>query len=1168
MPQIISELAVRISADIQNALSGIRQVETGLSTLARNAGQAATPLATLTGHVQQLGAKLDVASTSIRNAALPLAGLSAGLGLLARDALSTSIEYEKAMNVLQAVTSASAEEMQRAAARAKELGADMSLPATSAADAAKAITELAKGGLDLEASLAAAKGALQLAAAGEIEAAEAARAMAGALNAFKLPAESATMIANRFAAAANASALEVKDMTDALKMSAAVWNAFQGPVRGAEGAFNDLTTAIALLGNAGIRGSDAGTSLKQALLQLTGPSQHAKDAMQALYIAALNSTVSMENLDKALSGTAKERFEALKGLAEEAGVSLQGLGDIAYDAAGNMRPFREIIELVAAGTANMTDELRNMALTTIFGADATRAITILLQEGAEGWDRMADALARADAAQELSAARMRGLGGALEGLQSQIETVWVTIGEIVSPVLEDVVRAVADVVGAFGELPAPVLAAVAAFSGVLLVAGPLALAVAALGPVLIALTGPLGLVVLGVGALVAALAAAKVAWDTDWAGLRTTVEREGLGGLVQRLWDLRGRVVLVFRDLTGAVLRTLFDAFTGPFRRLIQFVAEQFRNLLGAVRQALGVVPGASAAFDVAEQFLEQFMRGLEAGKDAVAREFQDTFVPALEQVGGFLFNLGAEQAEGTVEAFNNALERSASDVADAAEQGIADPLTQVLRTLPSSSIRGVLEMIHQTTTTLEQQAATVRAAYEDAIVAPLAQVVEVAGASGTEVGQAVTTGVVGGVTSAVDTVAGALNGLVTALPEAVVPVAQDVGVALGDAVTTSMADEVVAQSQVVADSVVTLLTAVQEADAEAATETGQFTGGALVQGMTVSLAPETATQPLITQLMATLAQTRDQAVPTVQATGQLMGGALVQGMTDMLMPQVPTITSTFASMMTFAATAMAQAATEAGTSVGTSFVSAVAAAVAGGTAYVGGGIAGLSAVLAAGGEGTQRPGGRPGGGVTLVGGGRPPPEAVPGYTIPTEWKQVVGTYSATGYQQASGAVSTVATLAVPFGTQITKGYTSFIELPLEQQLETARARAEWEKFLEEVARADAEGRPLAFASGGPVPGPRDQARRAIVHGGEVVLPADLADALRRVLVAGGPVSISPGSAGRGGYTRVGGGPEREPPVVYNVSVSGVGMTEVAREVIRRLDARERLNRWPTSAGV
>jgi TP901 family phage tail tape measure protein len=55
---------------------------------------------------------------------------------------------------------------------------------------------------------------------------------------------------------------------------------------GAKGAMTELNVAIGLLGNAGIKGSDAGTSLKQALLQLTGPSNKAKDAMKALYIAA------------------------------------------------------------------------------------------------------------------------------------------------------------------------------------------------------------------------------------------------------------------------------------------------------------------------------------------------------------------------------------------------------------------------------------------------------------------------------------------------------------------------------------------------------------------------------------------------------------------------------------------------------------------------------------------------------------------------------------------------------------------------------------------------------------------------------------------------------------------------------------------------------------------
>jgi TP901 family phage tail tape measure protein len=94
-------------------------------------------------------------------------------------------------------------------------------------------------------------------------------------------------------------------------MAAAVFNAFQGPTLGAKGAMTELNVAIGLLGNAGIKGSDAGTSLKQALLQLTGPSNKSKDAMKALYIAAKDSGANEKLLAGITREGATERGKAL-----------------------------------------------------------------------------------------------------------------------------------------------------------------------------------------------------------------------------------------------------------------------------------------------------------------------------------------------------------------------------------------------------------------------------------------------------------------------------------------------------------------------------------------------------------------------------------------------------------------------------------------------------------------------------------------------------------------------------------------------------------------------------------------------------------------------------------------------------------------------------------------
>lgn len=385
------ELIIRVKD--AGAKAGLKDTADGVAKVGDAAGKAAPKLSAFervtNGALERVG---HIATDMLGQAA---SAVVAFVG----DSLDAAGDYETSMNVFAAVTEASAEEMEAASETAKQLGADLDLPATSAADAGNAMTELAKAGFDVDEAMAAAKGTLQLAAAAQISEAQAAEIAANALQTFGLAADQAGMVSDLLAASANASSIEVTDAADSYKMAGAVYAAFQGPVVGATGAMVDMTTAIGLLGNAGIKGSDAGTSLKQSLLQLAAPSDKAKGLM--------------------------------RDLAERIGIT----GDIAYDASGNMRPYREIIDLVGQSTADMTQEQRDYTIATIFGADATRAIISLMQQGPEAWDEMEAAVTRQGAAADLAAAKTDGYKGAIGGFQSQLETLMLEGLEPLLPVL-------------------------------------------------------------------------------------------------------------------------------------------------------------------------------------------------------------------------------------------------------------------------------------------------------------------------------------------------------------------------------------------------------------------------------------------------------------------------------------------------------------------------------------------------------------------------------------------------------------------------------------------------------------------------------------------------------------------------------------------------------------
>ena len=316
----------------------------------------------------------------------------AAVGL--KQVITLGNEYQGNLNEIQAVSGATADQMRRVGDTAKALGGDLTLPATSAADAAAAMVELAKGGLSVDEAMKAAKGTLQLAAAAQTDGATAAEIQSSALNAFGLAAGQASRVADVLANTSNAAAGSIIDVGYSLKYVAPVAAALKISIE-------DTASAIGLLANQGVKGEQAGTSLRGILASLSSPSKEAKKAMDAL------------------------------------GLSV-------FDAQGKFVGLRVFTDQLAKAKGRLTDQQFAAAASTAFGNEGLTAANALAAEGTKGFDEMAKAVARQGGAAEVAAARTKGLGGALEGFQSQVETLQIGIYEAIAPSLDKAVRAASE----------------------------------------------------------------------------------------------------------------------------------------------------------------------------------------------------------------------------------------------------------------------------------------------------------------------------------------------------------------------------------------------------------------------------------------------------------------------------------------------------------------------------------------------------------------------------------------------------------------------------------------------------------------------------------------------------------------------------------------------------
>lgn len=360
-------------------------------------------------------------------------GLLFGAAELAKGVVGLGVQFESQMNTMSAVSQATGSQLDAVAAKARELGNDTSLTATSATDAAAAMTELAKGGFSVEQSMDAAKGTLQLAAAAQIDAATAATIQAQALQSFSLGAEDAARVSDILAGAANASSAEIEGIAQGLQQSGTVASQFGLTIE-------DTATALSMFANAGIQGSDAGTLLKSALLALTDQGKPAQAAM------------------------------------EELGLSV-------YDMQGNFVGLPSLFEQLAAAQSEMTPEAYQAATATLFGSDAMRLAGIAADQGRGGFENLRDAVTRQGQAAEVAAAQTKGLPGALERVQNAAEEA----GLAVYSALSDELVAGVDAATAAIEGLGPVVAA--GFETALGVIGPVA---SGIGDVASAASGLIG----------------------------------------------------------------------------------------------------------------------------------------------------------------------------------------------------------------------------------------------------------------------------------------------------------------------------------------------------------------------------------------------------------------------------------------------------------------------------------------------------------------------------------------------------------------------------------------------------------------------------------------------------------------------------------------------------
>lgn len=515
-----------------------------------------------------------------KNVTLPLVGLG---GV----AVKTAATFESAMSQVQATMGLTSDSvstlngqtvntMDALSDLAKEMGAKTKFSAT---EAAEAINNMAMAGYSVEEVYQALPEVLNLASAGALDLDYATQLAANGLNVMGLGVDSLADMSDKLAVTASNAYGSVSDFGEGLLVAG-------GAASSANLSLTDTFTALGILGDNGIAASEGGTKLRNVLLSLYAPTDSAAKVLTALGIET-------------------------------------------EDANGNVRDFQSVLQDLNGSLEQMSEADKIKTINEIFNKQDLAAVNALLKDSGDRWDELSNKIDNAGgAASQMADTQLDNLQGQLTILRSALEGAAISFGDILLPVVKDVVEWIQKAVDWVNSLSqeqkeaiARILEIAAALGPILLIGGKLTGGISkiislvsgtgGLVGVISSLAGPIGIVV-------AAVAAFAAAWATDFAGIREYTDEifgylksifETVSTFIRKVWDenwggIKDIVSFVW-DTVETITRTTFEVITNLFKIFDSFIKGDWKGVWEGIKNI------AKAAWNALVHIVEGLMRAV-----------------------------------------------------------------------------------------------------------------------------------------------------------------------------------------------------------------------------------------------------------------------------------------------------------------------------------------------------------------------------------------------------------------------------------------------------------------------------------------------------------------------------------------------------------------------------
>ncbi|EMH2350680.1 phage tail tape measure protein [Staphylococcus pseudintermedius] len=405
--------------ELQEATNEMKRMETQQRALNTSMGKLGAKLSSWGPKLQEIGRNMQSIGRSM--SLYVTAPVVAGFGA----AVKKSIDFDDSMRKVKATSGATSGEFQQLRDKALEMGAKTKF---SASESAEALQYMSLAGWDTKDMLNGIDGVMQLAAASGEDLGAVSDIVTDSLTAFGLKAKDSGHFADVLAQASSKANTDVRGLGEAFKYAA--------PVAGALGyTVEDTSIAIGLMSNAGIKGEKAGTALRTMFTNLAKPTKAMKNQM------------------------------------DELGISIT-------DSQGNMLPMRDVMDQLRGKFKGLSKDQQASAAATIFGKEAMSGALAVINASDEDYKKLTKSIDNSAGASKRMADEMEGgIGGSIRRMKSAIESLAISIGDVLAPYIKRLAEWVANAATKLNEMP----------KGTQKVVVGLGLVAAAIGPLLVTL---------------------------------------------------------------------------------------------------------------------------------------------------------------------------------------------------------------------------------------------------------------------------------------------------------------------------------------------------------------------------------------------------------------------------------------------------------------------------------------------------------------------------------------------------------------------------------------------------------------------------------------------------------------------------------------------------------